>query len=131
MAVVGLSLVGCMGAQEHHARVVNTDTDRVTVGTVQREIKVGMSGADVIAALGSPNVVTSDELRRENWVYDKISTDTVESRSSGGASILILGAGSDAGARSTTQREHAGARFRLPPIELLRVTRCASSSARR
>jgi outer membrane protein assembly factor BamE (lipoprotein component of BamABCDE complex) len=104
MAVVGLSLAGCMGAQEHRARVVNTDADRVTVGTVQREIKVGMSGADVVAALGSPNVVTSDELRRENWVYDKISTDTVESRSSGGASILILGAGSDAGARSTTQR---------------------------
>src|SRR5260221_11760307 len=95
MAVVGLSLVGCMGAQEHHARVVNTDADRVTVGTVQREIKVGMSGADVIAALGSPNGMTSDELRRENWVYHKISTDTIESLGSGRATILILFLGCD------------------------------------
>src|SRR5258708_19262565 len=104
MAVVGLSLVGCMGAQEHHARVVNTDTDRVTVGTVQREIKVGMPGADVIAALGSPNVVTSDELRRDNWLYDKISTDTVESRSSAGASILILAPASAAPPRCPPHR---------------------------
>src|SRR5258708_39981722 len=104
MAVVGLSLVGCMGAQEHHARVVNTDTDRVTVGTVQREIKVGMPGADVVAALGAPNVVTSDELRRENWVYDRMSTVSTRSSSAAGAWILILNADQSASARSTSQR---------------------------
>jgi outer membrane protein assembly factor BamE (lipoprotein component of BamABCDE complex) len=104
LSVLGFVLSGCMTAQQHQAAVANSDADRITVGTVQREIKVGMSGADVIAALGSPNVVTTDELRRENWVYDKISTLSTRSGSSAGAWILILSADQSASARSTTQR---------------------------
>ena len=33
------------------------EADKLTVGTVQREIRVGMSGAQVAEVLGSPNVV--------------------------------------------------------------------------
>jgi hypothetical protein len=36
-------------------------------------------------------MVTTDEERRETWVYDKISTETVVSTSSGGVGSLILG----------------------------------------
>ncbi len=104
LVFVGMAVASCMDAQQHQAAVANTDADRVTVGTVQREIKVGMSGADVIAVLGSPNVVTSDELRRESWVYDKISTVSTRSGSSAGAWILILSADQASSARSTTQR---------------------------
>ena len=43
----------------------------LTVGTVQREIRIGMSGADVAQGLGSPNIITTDDQRREAWVYDK------------------------------------------------------------
>lgn len=50
-----------------------------------------MSSADVVQVLGSPNVVTTDEKRREVWVYDKIATDRAYSSSSGGVSTLILG----------------------------------------
>lgn len=115
-------LSACQTAGQHAAEVRNaraTD-DKLTVGTVQREIKVGMSSADVVSVLGSPNMVTTDSKRRENWVYDKISTERVYSRSSGGVSTLvlggaILGAGaagggvggsysSAAGANSTSQR---------------------------
>jgi len=71
--------------------------ERVTVGTVQREIRVGMSGAQVAEVLGSPNIVSTDEQRREVWIYDKIATDTVHSSSSAGVSALILGAGSSVG----------------------------------
>jgi outer membrane protein assembly factor BamE (lipoprotein component of BamABCDE complex) len=82
----------------------NAPEDRVTVGTVQREIKVGQSGADVIQILGSPNIVTTDEKRREVWVYDKISTEHMEaSRSSYGTLILVGGSSKDAKS-STRQR---------------------------
>lgn len=109
-------LSGCMTAAEHRAMVQDDSADRLTVGKVQREIRVGMSGADVAQVLGSPNVVSTDEERREVWIYDKIATDSVHSTSRGGISALILGAGggvgaaavpsygSSAGASSTSQR---------------------------
>lgn len=97
-------LAGCQSAASHRADVQDDSADRVTVGNVQREIRVGMSGADVIQVLNSPNIVTTDEERREVWIYDKISTDSAYSKSKGGATILILGAHSSAGAASTSQR---------------------------
>jgi ABC-type Fe3+-hydroxamate transport system substrate-binding protein len=84
---------GCMSASQHRKSVQDNSSDRVTVGTVQREIRIGMSAADVIGILGSPNIVTTDEERREVWVYDKIATDRVYSSSSGGVNALILGGG--------------------------------------
>jgi len=111
-----LLLVGCQTAAQHKAAVQDESTDRVTVGKVQKEIRVGMSGAEVAQVLGSPNIVTTDEERREVWIYDKIATDSAYSSSSGGISALILGFGSNAagglggsgsasaGASSTSQR---------------------------
>jgi len=86
-------LQGCMSAGAHRAAVADDTKDRLTVGTVQREIVVGMAAADVASVLGSPNIVTTDEQRREVWIYDKFSTEVTYSQSSGGASALILGAG--------------------------------------
>lgn len=86
-----LFMAGCSSAEQHRAAVANTANDRVTVGTVQREIRVGMPSADVVQALGSPNMVTTDEQRRETWVYDKIATETAYSTSQGGVSALVLG----------------------------------------
>ena len=85
-------------------RAANDGGDKLTVGTVQRQIKVGMSTASVVEVLGAPNMVTSDEKRRESWVYDKISTDTAYSTSAGGVSVLILGVHGSSGAVSTSQR---------------------------
>ncbi len=101
-----LALAACVPASEHAAQVgAGGASERLTLGTVQREIRVGMSGADVAAALGSPNIVTSDEQRRETWVYDRISTERVVSGSAGGVNALFLaGASSSAGAARTSQR---------------------------
>jgi outer membrane protein assembly factor BamE (lipoprotein component of BamABCDE complex) len=99
--------VGCQSAQEHAAdvRAGQEAGGQLTVGTVQKEIRVGMSGAEVATALGSPNVVTTDENRREVWIYDKISTDRIYSTIAGGVSALIFGGyRADAGAQSTRQR---------------------------
>ena len=115
-------LAGCQTAAHHAADVrdARAQSDRLSVGKVQREIRVGMSSAEVVGVLGSPNMVTTDAKRRENWVYDRISTETVFSRSSGGVNALVLGGAlvgaglaggavgagyeSAAGARSTSQR---------------------------
>ncbi len=91
-------LFGCATAQEHRAAVQDPVGDELTVGKVQKEIRVGMSGAEVAAALGSPNIVSTDENRREVWIYDKVSTDYAYSDSSGGVSALIIGWGGSAGA---------------------------------
>jgi outer membrane protein assembly factor BamE (lipoprotein component of BamABCDE complex) len=126
LAVLGFlasaSLAACQSAQQHAQDVeaANADANRLTVGTVQREIRVGMSGADVASVLGSPNIVTTDEQRREVWIYDRIATTRAYSTSSGGVSALVLGGviggsagvgglggagyNSGAGASATTQK---------------------------
>jgi outer membrane protein assembly factor BamE (lipoprotein component of BamABCDE complex) len=109
LAVCGLALAvaACVPAADQ-ARDVNAGQgaqDRLTLGTVQREIHVGMSGADVVGALGSPNLVTTDEHRRETWVYDRIATEQVYSSSAGGVNALFLaGVSGRTGATQTSQR---------------------------
>ncbi len=90
---------GCMSAAQHRQDVRDDTGDRISAGTVQREIREGMSSAEVIQVLGAPNMVTTDEHRREVWVYDRISTEHAYSTSAGGVSALILGGvvGSSAG----------------------------------
>ena len=114
IAVVFLS--GCMMTPQHRRAVRDDSGDRMTVGKVQKEIRVGMSGAEVAQVLGSPNIVSTDEERREVWIYDKISTETAYSTSEGGVASLILvgltdvflggggGLSGSSGASSTSQR---------------------------
>ena len=107
---------GCTTASQHRANVQDDTTDRVSVGTVQREVYIGMTGAEVITAIGSPNIVSTDANRDEVWVYDKLATDVSYSNSESGVLGLIFdpigsaGAGAvgnkrySAGASSTSQR---------------------------
>lgn len=96
-----MTLTGCASASYQRREVQDDSGDRISVGTVQRKISVGMTSAQVIEVLGSPNVVSTDEERREVWVYDKIATDTVYSESDAGIKFLTVGS---SGARSTSQR---------------------------
>jgi hypothetical protein len=64
-----------MSASQHRQAVQDDTGEKVTVGTVQKEIHVGMSGAAVATVLGLPNIVSTDEQRREVWIYDKVATD--------------------------------------------------------
>ena len=101
VVLAALFLGGCASASYQRDQVRNDKGDRLTVGTVQKEIKNGMSSADVVQALGSPNVVTTDEEHREVWVYDKISSEVVYSESNSGLKFLTSGS---SGARSSNQR---------------------------
>lgn len=96
-----LFLFGCASASYQRQQVRDDTGDRLTVGKVQKEIRVGMSSADVVQILGSPNVVTTDEERREVWVYDKVASEIVYSASGAGLKFLTSGA---SGAASTSQR---------------------------
>lgn len=100
---MSVAAAGC-SITYHRNQVENDGTRTLTPGTVQREIRVGMSAADVAAALGSPNIVTTDEQRREVWIYDKIATTTAYSSSEGGVFLLVLGGAARGGAVATTQK---------------------------
>lgn len=49
----------------------------LTTGVVQKEIRTGMASASVVEALGSPNIVTTDEEGREVWVYERFAREVV------------------------------------------------------
>lgn len=97
-----LSLSGCVSASQHAEQVQSNSN--ISVGVVQKQIKVGMSGADVLQALGSPNMVSTDDQRREVWVYDKVATDTVQSSSTGWVFAVLAGGQTSSGASSRSQR---------------------------
>jgi len=98
------SLTGCASASYHKRQVQDDSVDRLTVAKVQREIKVGMPSASVAEILGSPNVVSTDEERREVWIYDKVSSDVTYSQSEGIGTLILLSSDRSSGSRSTTQR---------------------------
>ena len=112
IAFAALALAGCLPAQEHARAVQATPGGGLSVGSVQTGVRVGMTGAQVAAALGAPNVVTTDELRREVWIYDRIATDQIYSTSNGGLGLVMFPGGGgigpfgtyQSGARSTSQR---------------------------
>ena len=102
-----LPAIGCMTAAEHEASLPSSQEQEMTVGVVQKEIRVGMSGADVAQALGSPNIVTKDSAGNETWVYDKIASEVSYSKDSGGTGLIINlfgGYNREAGAVSSTQK---------------------------
>lgn len=82
----------------------NANEERITVAKAQREIKIGMTSSDVIEVLGSPNMVTTDEQRRETWVYDRVSTNVQSSSSHTGVWLLVFGTGSKDTKASSSQR---------------------------
>ncbi len=93
-------LTGCMS----HPQDAHPNTTNLTVGTVQGEIREGMSASEVATILGSPNIVTTDEKRREVWIYDKVSSNSVDTSNSAFGSIFILGARSGQSQSTSTQR---------------------------
>ena len=98
-------IIGCQTADQHQAYVNSAVPEKqMTMGVVQKEIREGMQQSEVLKALGSPNIVTRDSDGTETWGYDKVSTDTVVSKDSGGVNILILGYSAQSGAKSTRQR---------------------------
>lgn len=100
-------LLGCMTAAQHQASLGSTYEREMTVGVVQKEIRVGMSQADVATALGSPNIVSRDSDDKEAWIYDKIASEASYSTGSWGTGLILApigGYSQSSGAASSTQK---------------------------
>jgi len=80
-----------MTAAQHQLNLGSSQEREMTLGIVQKEIRVGLSQADVAAALGSPNIVTKDSADKETWVYDKIASEASYSASSAYRNNSYLG----------------------------------------
>lgn len=84
----------------------------LTLGTIQRSMKVGMSSSEVVDAAGSPNLVTRGRNGRESWVYDRFATETSEQgfqvggggMAAGGSVLGALGVNGGRKKSSTSQR---------------------------
>jgi hypothetical protein len=84
----------------------------LTLGTIQRSMKTGMSTTEVMEAAGSPNLVTRGRNGRESWVYDRFATETSEQgfqvggggMGAGGSVLGALGVGGSRKKSSTSQR---------------------------
>ena len=86
LCVVSILQNGCQNVSEPDS----IRTERMTVATAQRSIRIGMSSSAVLEALGSPNLVSTDDRRRETWAYDKISSDSVDTRSSTATGLIFF-----------------------------------------
>ncbi len=93
-----LALTSCSLGVQTVSPPQGPEEKRLTVGTVQREIRKGMAASAVAEALGTPNIVTTDEQRREVWIYDRVATERVHEL--GYAGLVIIGYSREAGAVS-------------------------------
>ena len=67
----------------------------LTLGTAQKNIKLGTSQDEVAMVLGSPNIVTVDSDGHDTWIYDKVAS--VMSYNANGFNIGIGGFGGGLG----------------------------------
>ena len=74
--ILSLTIAGCNSTPLAVIPAREQSVHKVTLGDVQRSIKVGSSSASVIEILDSPNIVTTNDDGTESWVYDKISSET-------------------------------------------------------
>ncbi len=93
-----LALTSCSLGLQSAPPPGGAEEERLTLGTVQREIRKGMAASQVAEALGAPNIVTTDEQRREVWIYDRVATERVHEL--GYAGLVLLGYSRDASAVS-------------------------------
>lgn len=75
------------------------ETQKITLGAVQSQLHEGSSSAEVIAALGPPNIVATNPDKTETWVYDKTFTETEISAS--GINLPFSGSATGAKAKSS------------------------------
>ena len=95
-----LLFVGCT--------LYNPQTDeKLTVAKAQNSLKKGMSSAEVIEIMGSPNIISTNKEGNEVWVYDKISTQSASQSSGVGLGFipaLFIKGGNSSSSNVSSQR---------------------------
>ncbi|MEO0203131.1 MAG: hypothetical protein ABIL37_05380 [candidate division WOR-3 bacterium] len=98
-----IPIVSCAMFSQSENRT-NYNEKEITPAIIKKEIRVGLSGAEVIQALGSPNIITRDSKGREVWVYDRMSAEIETKSDAKYGTILILGFVSERTKTTKTQK---------------------------
>lgn len=80
-----------MAASDHQRSLPSAEEKKLTISVAQEESREGVQESEVAATLDSPNLVTRDTDGWEVWIYNEVSTEFADSRSSGDISTLIIG----------------------------------------
>lgn len=96
-------IIGCANTSEPQPSSID-NRGKTTLGVVQKSIRKGMSSAEVVEVLGSPNMVTQDEDSNEVWVYDKMSTEVRSSGSQSGVWFIIAAGSESSSSASRSQK---------------------------
>ena len=99
--IISIFFIGC--AQQNQG-VSPSQEVKLTVGIVQKDIKIGMIQANVASVLGSPNIVTSSEQDKETWIYDKVSSNVSYNKDRSGWTLILVGSSSENGNLETSQK---------------------------
>lgn len=65
----------------------------MTLGNVQRNVRIGSGQDEVVMALGSPNIVTRDSDGKDTWIYDKVSSISSYDGKGFYATLILIGGG--------------------------------------
>lgn len=76
----------------------------LTLGVVQRDIKIGSTQDEVATALGSPNIVTKDSDGKDTWIYDKVSSISSYDEKGLYANIILAGYNKNKGSVQNVQK---------------------------
>lgn len=104
LCVTTLLVSGCVN---NSSLYTPQNDEKLTVAKAQNDLKAGMSSAEVIEIMGSPNIISTNSEGNEVWVYDKISTQKAQQNSNLGVGLipgLIIGGGSSNSSSASTQR---------------------------
>jgi outer membrane protein assembly factor BamE (lipoprotein component of BamABCDE complex) len=73
--IIGICVLfsGCVQTQSNENSKID-NRGSLTLGDIQRDIKLGTTKSQVASLIGSPNIV-STEKNKEVRIYDKISTE--------------------------------------------------------
>jgi hypothetical protein len=93
LGAVAVGVVPPVAGAGERAKSKDTSSSAFTLGVVQKELRAGLSQADVVERLGAPNILIRDAEGREAWVYDKVSRE-IEASS---GNVGVAGAGSGVG----------------------------------
>jgi outer membrane protein assembly factor BamE (lipoprotein component of BamABCDE complex) len=104
LCVTTLLVSGCVN---NTSLYTPQNDEKLTVAKAQNDLKTGMSSAEVIEIMGSPNIISTNNEGNEVWVYDKISTQKAQQNSNLGVGLipsLIISGGSSNSSSASTQR---------------------------
>ena len=94
LVAVAIGFVPPAAGAGERAKAKEAPPSAFTLGVVQKELRPGLSQADVAERLGAPNILTRDAEGREAWVYDKVSSEIEASSGSVGVGGMGSGVGS-------------------------------------